>query len=56
MAQYKIIDANFLRRLFCDMLDELHDDGSPEAYSQEIGAKKFMDKIIEKIEEGDITK
>lgn len=56
MATYKIIDADFLRRLFCDFIAELHDDGSPDAYLQEIGAKKYMDKIIEEIEGGITTK
>lgn len=51
MATYKIIDANRLREVFCDMLTELHDDGSPDAYLQEIGAKKYMDKLIKMIEE-----
>lgn len=56
MATYKIIDANLLRKAFCDLLTDLHDDAAPDSYSQEIGAKKYMDKLIQIIEEGDIAK
>ena len=56
MATYKIIDANMLRKVFCDMLTDLHDDAAPEEYMQAIGMKKYMDRLIQIIEEGDITK
>lgn len=47
---YKIIDSNLLRKEFCDMLTELHDRQTEEAYHEEIGARTYMERLIELIE------